>query len=262
MRFSHAQSALIAIIRGTLQGLLGGGWRECVFCSHKVPAFLPWRGGYKLAPPIIHALHMIGSDLDHFACPYCGSTDRERHLYQYFLRTDLPNWLQGKRILHFAPEKQLSMWIATFEPFEYVRGDLFPGNPSIQQINMESIPFNDGYFDCVIANHVLEHVENLFCATREIARVLNTDGIAILQTPWCTGLSKTIEDQSVTDPYSRLHLFGQEDHLRIFGRDIYELLSSKYLVASPVTHNVILPDIDENRYGVNRNEEFMVFYKK
>ena len=262
MFLSHAYRVMAALLRGTFHGLTGGGWRVCEFCAHQVPAFVPWRGGSSSAPPIVHALHMIGSDMDNFACPCCGSTDRERHLHLYLERTGIANEFRGKRILHFAPELQLSGWISTFEPLEYVLADLSPSKPSVRRINMESIPFGDGYFDCVIANHVLEHVCNLTCATEEVARVLKINGIAILQVPWCAGLSKTIEDQAVEDSYARRHLYGQEDHQRLFGRDVYDRLSNEQLVAAPISHEELLSDIDPYRYGVNQKEPFMRFYRR
>ena len=262
MLLSYTFRVMTAVLYGTLRGITGAGWKKCVLCSHKIPAFLPWRGGFSTAPPIIQALHMVGSDIDHFACPRCGSTDRERHLYLYLTRTGIANSFCGKRVLHFAPEYQLSTWISSLEPSEYILGDLFPSTPPIQKINIEAIPFPDGYFDYLIANHVLEHVANLTCAISEITRVLNINGIAILQTPWCKKLSKTIEDQAVIDPYSRLHLFGQEDHVRIFGQDIYTVLSNENLIPSPIAHNDILHDINQDYYGVNIEEDFMIFQRK
>jgi len=35
---------------------------------------------------------------------------------------------------------------------------------------------------------------------------------------------KTVEDASVSDPSERLRLFGQEDHVRMYGRDYIDRL--------------------------------------
>lgn len=238
---------------------LVGRWRHCVVCERRVPAFLPWRGGSAAAPPLMRVLHMVGSDLDHFACPCCGANDRDRHLHLYFERGGIVDRLRGARILHFAPEAPLMAWIATMQPALHVLADLCPTRPEIQRVNLEAIPFGGGAFDVVIANHVLEHVGDLGRATGEIARVLAPGGIAILQTPWCRGLSATLDDPGVRSPEARLQLYGQEDHVRLFGRDIYTRIGTGGLDARPMSHATVLQDVDPDVYGVNPEEDLMLF---
>ena len=52
------------------------------------------------------------------------------------------------------------------------------GNPafSFLQADIQEIPFEDGEFDAVIANHMLYHVPGMDKALREIRRVLKEDG--------------------------------------------------------------------------------------
>jgi 2-polyprenyl-3-methyl-5-hydroxy-6-metoxy-1,4-benzoquinol methylase len=50
-------------------------------------------------------------------------------------------------------------------------------------IQDEGLPFDDGQFDVVISNQVLEHVWDQKRHIREIARVLKADGVAYLSTP-------------------------------------------------------------------------------
>ncbi|UGB38983.1 class I SAM-dependent methyltransferase [Frateuria soli] len=243
---------------GGARALLGV-WHHCVVCGHRVPAFLPWRGGSAAAPPLMRALHMVGSDLDHFACPRCGANDRDRHLRLYFERCGIAERLSGARILHFAPEAPLMAWIATMQPALHVLADLYPARQGIQRINLEAIPFKNGTFDVVIANHVLEHVGDLDSATSEIARVLAPGGIAILQTPWCRGLAATLDDPGVQSSDARLQLYGQEDHVRLFGRDVYARIGKSGLNALPMSHAAVLSGIDPDLYGVNPEEDLMLF---
>lgn len=49
-------------------------------------------------------------------------------------------------------------------------------NFSFQIIDAQSIPFADGYFDVVIANHMLYHVPDRVRALAEVRRVLKPDG--------------------------------------------------------------------------------------
>lgn len=86
---------------------------------------------------------------------------------------------------------------------------------------MLRIPCEDGRFDLVVANHVLEHVAADRAAVSEVARVLAPGGHAVLQTPYSSVLRATFEDPGVSSPVARLQLYGQEDHLRLFGLDIF-----------------------------------------
>lgn len=241
--------------------MLGGRRRHCVVCARRVAAFLPWRGGLAAAPLLMRALHMVGSDLDHFACPRCGANDRDRHLRLYLERSGIVERLRGARILHFAPEAPLMQWIATMQAARHVLADLHPSQPGIERMNLELIPCDAASFDVVIANHVLEHVDNLERATSEIARVLVPGGIAILQTPWCRELALTIDDPGVRAPAARLALYGQEDHVRLFGRDIYARIAKHGLTAQPVSHTALLADIDPKVHGVNPEEDLMLFVR-
>lgn len=252
-------SALAMAVGGVLS--LGGRRRHCVICERRVVAFLPWRGGSAAAPPLMQALHMVGSDLDHFACPRCGANDRDRHLRLYFEHSEIVNRLRGARILHFAPEAPLVRWIAKMQPVKHVLADLHPVQAAIERMNLEAIPFDTKSFDIVIANHVLEHVDDLDRATSEIARVLAPGGIAILQTPWCRGLASTLEDSTVQSPEARLALYGQQDHVRLFGRDIHARIAMGGLQAKPMSHATLLADIDPDVYGVNPEEDLMLFLR-
>jgi SAM-dependent methyltransferase len=236
-----------------------GRRRYCVVCASVVPCFLPWRGGWAAAPALMRHLHVVGSDLDHFACPRCGATDRDRHLKLYFEHTGLSASFPGRRLLHLAPEAALYPWIASLQPASYIRGDLFPSGEGIERLDLQALPFADDTFDIVIANHVLEHVDSLDRATSEIARVLAPRGWAVLQTPWSAVLSTTIDDPGIADPAARLELFGQHDHVRIFGRDVFERLARTGLVASPVWHSDALASCDADEFGVNPEEPLMLF---
>lgn len=50
------------------------------------------------------------------------------------------------------------------------------GNGIVRRMDAGSIPFEDGHFDLVISNQVLEHVENLDATLAEISRVVKPGG--------------------------------------------------------------------------------------
>jgi SAM-dependent methyltransferase len=54
-----------------------------------------------------------------------------------------------------------------------------PDHDAIREMNGGRIPFPDEYFDLVINNQVMEHVEDLDTVLREIARVLKPGGAAL-----------------------------------------------------------------------------------
>ena len=80
----------------------------------------------------------------------------------------------------------------------------------------------DGQFDIVYCSHVLEHVSEDRKAIRELWRVLRNGGLAIVLVPVMG--DRTLEDPLVTDPSERKKLFGQEDHVRRYGRDFVDRL--------------------------------------
>lgn len=234
----------------------------CAICGRSVARFLPWRGGWKGAPELMIALKIVGSDLDNFACPKCHCTDRERHLRLYFEHVGLDRVAAGSRILHFAPEARFSEWIHSLGPSLYVQVDLAPSSPAVAHADIQCMDFRDESFDMVIANHVLEHVVDLDSALKEVGRVMRIGGVAILQTPWCSGLSKTIEDPSVVEPLARRALFGQEDHVRLFGADVLERFSRHGLVPDICHHSTVMPEVDAREVGVNPAETLMRFKKQ
>ncbi len=129
----------------------------------------------------------------------------------------------------------------------------------IEEIDMHSIPYPDASFTVVIANHVLEHVDDDQQAMSEIRRVLNLGGLAILQTPYSACLHNTFSDPGVVRPEQRLQLFGQEDHVRLFGRDIFERFAAAGFNPLVVTHEQVLSNMPAQVFGVNEHEPLFLF---
>lgn len=232
---------------------------HCNICGNSVTRFIPYRGGTRAIPPLMRELNVIGSDVDHFECPRCGAHDRERHLRLYFERAGLFKKIAGARVLHFAPEKYFSQLIQQAEPQEYTRADLYPTSKDIQKIDIQNLPFDSGSFDFVIANHVLEHVENDKTALNEICRVLMPGGNAILQTPFSNNLQKKLEDPGISSELARLHAYGQEDHRRLYGNNWVKNFEIPGLISNVQAHADVLSDIDPFINGVNAAEPFMWF---
>lgn len=207
----------------------------------------------------MRALNIVGSDLDHFECPACGASDRNRHLLLYMEATDIFSAINGQVVVYFAPERTIARRIQQTGPSRYVRCDLFPGCPDIEQVDILAMPFADASIDLLIANHVLEHVADDLRAVGEIRRVLKPGGRAILQTPYSEKLKTTWSDSGVVDDNARMQAYGQEDHVRLYGADIFEQFSSSGLQSCAQQHNELLAQHDPVTYGVNEAEPFFLF---
>lgn len=233
--------------------------RRCVLCDRRVGRFLPYEGGWARAPGLMRALEMIGSDLDHFECPRCGSIDRERHLLLYLRAGGLLARMTGQNVVHFAPERRLSAVIAALGPARHVRCDLMPTDAGVERQDLTAMTFADDSADVLIANHVLEHVADVEPALGEIRRVLKPGGLAILQTPFSAVLEHTFEDPGVATDAQRLEAYGQADHVRLFGRDIVSRIAAAGFISRVASHEAALAGVDAAEAGVNRREPFMLF---
>lgn len=156
-------------------------------------------------------------------CPGCGSLERHRLLWLFLSsRTTL---LHGDRwLLHVAPEPVLARLLKRAKGPRYVSADL--SRSADIRLDITALPFADASIGAVVCNHVLEHVPDDLAAMREFRRVLRPDGWAILQSPLDPGRETTYEDWSVTDPADRERVFGQFDHVRVYGRDYFDRLDA------------------------------------
>lgn len=155
-------------------------------------------------------------------CPVCSGLDRTRLTMLYLAQTLLPAE-RTLRVLHLAPELGLYLYLTRQPNLEYVLGDIEPSNykfaKGIQRCDITQLDFEDASFDILIASHILEHVPDDHAALTEIDRVLRPGGRALLMTPISLDLDRTIEDPTITDESERERLFGQNDHVRIYGAD-------------------------------------------
>lgn len=148
-------------------------------------------------------------------CPKCHSRERHRFL-RHWMEAD-PRGANFGSLLHFAPEPELQVALKDRSEI-YRTADITPGRADLV-LNMEDIDLPDGSVDTIMANHVLEHVDDSK-ALPEMYRILKPGGFAVLTVPVVTSWDTSYEDGSITDKTQRFIHFGQEDHVRYFGRDI------------------------------------------
>jgi SAM-dependent methyltransferase len=155
-------------------------------------------------------------------CPSSLSLERHRLMWLYLKeRTDF--FTSNIRLLHIAPELCFMKIFEGLSNLEYITADIESPLAKVK-MDVHDIPFDANTFDVVFCNHVMEHVENDLKAMSEIYRVLKSGGWAIIQSPVYPELDNTIEDPSITDPAEKERVYGQNDHMRKYGRDYSERL--------------------------------------
>lgn len=161
-----------------------------------------------------------GSDVAHrenVLCPYDLTLERHRLMWLY-LKNETDFFTAPHKVLHIAPEQCFYDKFKAQKNLEYLTGDLVSPLADIH-FDLHHIPLEDNRFDIVFCNHVMEHVDDALQCMREIYRVMQPGGWAIMQVPQDFSLAETYEDKSITSPEDREKHFWQKDHVRLFGRD-------------------------------------------
>ena len=111
----------------------------------------------------------------------------------------------------------------------YLSADI-RANHADRVLNIEAIDLPNSSWDVVVANHVLEHVDDRK-ALAEICRILAPGGLAILSLPWAP-FEHTYENPAVTSRADRDLHFGQWDHIRFYGADAAERIAAAGFVVT------------------------------
>ena len=189
-------------------------------------------------------------------CPGCFAAGRHRLLWLYLEReTDLLD--ARHRVLHIAPEPSLSRLLAGRTNLEYLSADLDPRRGAMETFDVMAIPMADDAFDVVICSHVLEHVRDDRTAMREMRRVLAPAGVAYLPHPVSTDLATTYDDPSIVTPTGRRRAYGQEDHVRLYGRDFTTRLEAAGFSVTIRGYAEELSSAERQRYGVHGDPIFI-----
>jgi SAM-dependent methyltransferase len=200
--------------------------RRCPFCG--------WRG-LRFEPFGNRALRR-----DDAACPICGSLERHRAA-QLLLGNRIP---RGQKVLHVAPEALMVPWLVSLSS-EYLNVDLY--NPAMQRMDLTDTGLPDGSKTLVWCSHVLEHIPDDAKALAEIYRILAPGGLLVAQVP--IGGDVTYEDWSVTSEADRLERFLQEDHVRLYGRDLKGRMEAAGFECEMLTTGDLSP-ADQTLYAV------------
>lgn len=211
---------------------------ECPICNHHYKKFLPYG--------------RINSR-ENALCPNCLSLERHRLIWLY-LKEKTNFFSQKLNVLHIAPEH---CFIRPFEDLHrenYITADIESPLAKVK-MDIHQIPFPQNHFDAILCNHVLEHVRDDIQVMKEFHRVLKPGGWAILQIPFFNPVpEKTFEDHSITNPREREKIFGQDDHVRKYGKDYPERIKQSGLQAVEDAFSLNFSEEKAFHFGVVRQE--------
>lgn len=219
---------------------LQGDTVRCPICERGAIAYLP-----SGSPPRPHVL-----------CPFCGSRERARMAWLFLKEHGLLK--PGSHILHVAPEPCMRTRLKALPMVRYIAGDrkepgyTYPSDTL--DLDVTAMPFPDDQFDLILCSHVLEHVPDDRQAMRELYRVLKPGGWAILMVPLDRACAVTQEDATVVDPEERKRLYGQFDHVRLYGRDYAERLKSAGFIVTEDAMTERMASEEVFRAGLLRSE--------
>lgn len=183
-----------------------------------------------------------------------GTLSLERHrLFWLYLKNETTFFSAPLRVLHFAPEQAFVQKFKKQKNLTYTTTDL---NSPIADVKADicDLPFKDNSFDFIICNHVLEHIPDDTKAMQELYRVLAPLGTAIVQVPYDAKRAITYEDDTITDQSERTRIFGQYDHLRVYGMDYFKKLSSIGFDVNALDYTSSISSDDIERYRLCKGE--------
>tara|TARA_X000000368_G_C22950430_1_gene676374 strand:+ start:335 stop:1099 length:765 start_codon:yes stop_codon:yes gene_type:complete len=184
--------------------------------------------------------------------PSTYSLERHRMLWLY-LKNETNVFSKKIKLLHFAPE---AAFHEIFKKSNNISYDTIDLNSPLAKIKADicNLPLEDNTYDFILCNHVLEHINDDIKAMSELYRVLKKGGIGIFQIPIDINRDKTFEDSSIKDPKERNKVFGQYDHVRIYGMDYYDRLRSVGFSVEQIKYADNLTKDEIKKYCLNSNE--------
>lgn len=222
------------------------------------PLFALYYRGDKYTDPIdgksFHSFLPYGyeSPRENVLSPSTLSLERHRLLWLY-LKNETDFFTAPLKVLHFAPEQAFHKKFRKLKNLSYTTTDLLSPLADVRA-DICDLPFEDDSYDVILCNHVLEHIPDDTQAMRELYRVLKPGGWGIFQIPQELNRDTTFEDDSITDKKERTKIFGQYDHVRIYGRDYFEKLRKIGFTVEEIDYTDKLSSTENDRYRLALGE--------
>lgn len=185
----------------------------------------------------------------------------ERHrLFWLYLKNETQFFSSNFKVLHFAPEQCFLKRFRNLKNLDYTTTDLLSPIADVKA-DICNLPFEDNSYDVIFCNHVLEHIPDDTKAMQELYRVMKPGGFGIFQIPQDLNRATTFEDDSITDKVERTKIFGQYDHVRVYGRDYFDKLRRIGFKVEEVDYTATLSDSEIDKYRLAKGEIIPVVYK-
>lgn len=200
-----------------------------------------------------------GNQRNNVLSPSTLSLERHRLLWLY-LKEETNFFSAEQKVLHFAPEQCFLKRFKALKHIDYTTTDLESPIADVKA-DICNLPFEDNSYDVILCNHVLEHIPDDTKAMQELYRVLKPGGYGVLQIPQDLSREHTFEDDSITDRKERAKIFGQYDHVRVYGRDYFNKLRSIGFKVDEVDYTSQLSEADIEKYCLAKGEIIPLVYK-
>lgn len=185
----------------------------------------------------------------HYSCKICSASDRDRlyalYLEDYFKNRNLIN------LLDIAPAFMLRSYIRKHSNVNYRSMDLMMDGVDDKLDITDMYTYKENQFDFFICSHVLEHIPNDIKAMSELHRVLKPGGKGIAMVPINLQLAETMEDPECTDIPTRWHLYGQDDHIRMYAKNNF--------IARLKSVGFTVEELDINYFGAELFKKFAIY---
>ncbi len=239
-RAIKAADKYLSIAQLRLRSAVGGTHeRFCPACKTPVPGFFRY------------------GQVKNWGCPGCGSSSRER-LVHLALDNNSLSLPAGARILQVAPTER-SLVRRFRELGDLLTGDL---NPQRYQdaVKLDLTDFSDfGKFDIVYASHVMEHIPDDARILKNLYEQLHPGGQCWLIVPLAEG--PTREGSVEMSAREREKLFGQWDHVRMYGDDFADRIAAAGFSVSVIAPGDVTIE-DQRKYGLWDGDKIFVGKKE
>nr|WP_321231799.1 methyltransferase domain-containing protein [uncultured Psychroserpens sp.] len=206
-----------------------------------------------------------GNQRNNVLSPSTLSLERHRLLWLYLKKETTfftsESSTERQKVLHFAPEQCFLKRFKRLKHIDYTTTDLESPIADIKA-DICNLPFADDSYDIILCNHVLEHIPDDTKAMQELYRVLKPGGFGVLQIPQDLSRAQTFEDNTITDRNERAKIFGQYDHVRVYGRDYFNKLRSIGFKVDEVDYTANLSEDTIETYCLAKGEIIPIVYKQ
>ncbi|MBL7560813.1 class I SAM-dependent methyltransferase [Olleya sp. YSTF-M6] len=208
-----------------------------------------------------------GKQRNNVLSPSTLSLERHRLLWLYlqnetnFFESENTSSSEKLKVLHFAPEQCFLNRFRALNHLDYTTTDLLSPIADVKA-DICDLPFEDDTYDIILCNHVLEHIPDDTKAMQELCRVMKPGGYGVFQIPQDLSRQTTFEDDSITDKKERAEIFGQYDHVRVYGYDYFNKLRAIGFMVNEVDYTAKLSAKAIEKYCLAKGEIIPVVYKK